>query len=74
MKEYRLRKFVAEENKVEPRMIFSRFYKTSELAMVAAQEDSNAAALTWNKISETVLESRLDTLAYDIKTFEFEGA
>jgi hypothetical protein len=73
MKEYRLRKFVVEEGKDEPRMIFSRFFKTVELSKVAAQEDQKNK-LDWIETSESLLETISENVIYDIKTFEFEGA
>lgn len=74
MKEYRLRKFQTNEESLESRMVYSRFYKTAELAMMAAQDDCGTeVVLQWNEINCGFYESQQTAVAYDVKTFEFEG-
>ena len=74
MKEYRLRKFQTVDESSDSRMVYSRFYKTAELAMMAAQDDCGTeVVLQWNETSAGFYKTQQTSVAYDVKTFEFEG-
>jgi len=71
MKEYRLRKFQVNEESLDLRIVYSRFYKTAELAMMAAQDDyGTEGVLQWNETAAEFYETQQASVAYDVKTFE----
>lgn len=71
MKEYRLRKFQVNEESLDLRIVYSRFYKTAELAMMAAQDDCGTeVVLQWTETNSGFFETQQPTVNYDVKTFE----
>lgn len=74
MKEYRLRKFQTDNESLDSRMVYSKFYKTAELAMMAAQDDCGTEViLHWVETAVGFYQTQQTSVAYDVKTFEFEG-
>jgi hypothetical protein len=73
MREYRLRKFQATDDETQFRMVFSKFYKATEIAMKVAQEDAgNDTVLQWTETSKDFFESQTTSTTYDIKTITLE--
>jgi hypothetical protein len=71
MKEYRLRKFQVNEESLDLRLVYSKFYKSAELAMMAAQDDYGTEdVLQWVETNSGFFETQQPTVNYDLKTFE----
>jgi hypothetical protein len=51
--------------------VYSKFYKSAELAMMAAQDDYGTEdVLQWVETNSGFFETQQPTVNYDLKTFE----